>query len=111
MVEMIMTRTRERCDELAAQGFMVILPDYFRGDVPEECGPGDFACWGGTLGTPNLGPRHIMQTIGTILFFLPALVPIMAANTNWTRLEADWNLVRSWAEEKGVTTFAAVGEF
>lgn len=77
-------RTRERCDELAAQGFMVILPDYFRGDVPEECGPGDFACWG-------------------------ALVPIMAANTNWTRLEADWNLVRSWAEEKGVTTFAAVG--
>jgi len=79
-------RTRERCDELAAQGFMVILPDYFRGDVPEECGPGDFACWG-------------------------ALVPIMAANTNWTRLEADWNLVRSWAEEKGVTTFAAVGEF
>ena len=50
-----MTRTRERCDELAAQGFMVILPDYFRGDVPEECGPGDFACWGGTLETPNLG--------------------------------------------------------
>ena len=40
-------RTRERCDQLAAEGFMVILPDYFRGNVPEECGPGDFACWGG----------------------------------------------------------------
>jgi len=77
-------RTRERCDELAAQGFMVILPDYFRGVVPQECAPGDFACWG-------------------------ALVPIMTANTNWTRLESDWNLVRSWAEEKGVSTFAAVG--
>jgi len=76
-------RTRERCDELAAQGFMVILPDYFI-EKPEECGPGDFACWA-------------------------ALVPVMAANTNWTRLEADWTLVRSWAEEKGVTTFAAVG--
>ena len=43
-------RTRERCDDLAAQGFMVILPDYFRGVVPEECGPGDFACWAGALG-------------------------------------------------------------
>ena len=60
---------------------------------------------------PIWDPCHIMLTIGTILFILPALVPIMAANTNWTRLEADWNLVRSWAEEKGVTTFAAVGEF
>ena len=48
-------RTRERCDDLAAQGFMVILPDYFRGVVPEECGPGDFACWAGAMGTNNLG--------------------------------------------------------
>jgi len=77
-------RTRERCDDLAAQGFMVILPDYFRGVVPEECGPGDFACWAG-------------------------LVPVMAAVSNWTQLEADWGLVRSWAEEQGVTSFAAVG--
>ena len=46
MLEMTL-RTRERCDQLAAEGFMVILPDYFRGNVPEECGPGDFACWGG----------------------------------------------------------------
>ena len=46
VLEMIL-RTRERCDQLAAEGFMVILPDYFRGNVPEECGPGDFACWGG----------------------------------------------------------------
>ena len=106
-----MSRTRERCDDLAARGFMVILPDYFRGVVPEECGPGDFACWQGTLGTPNLGPRHIMQTLATILLSLPALVPIMVANSNWTRLEADWTLVRSWAEEKGVTTFATVGKF
>ena len=46
VLEMIL-RTRERCDQLAAEGFLVILPDYFRGKVPEECGPGDFACWGG----------------------------------------------------------------
>ena len=46
VLEMIL-RTRERCDQLAAEGFLVILPDYFRGNVPEECGPGDFACWGG----------------------------------------------------------------
>ena len=38
-------RTRERCDELAGRGFHVILPDYFRGEEPEQCGPGDFACW------------------------------------------------------------------
>ena len=106
-----MSRTRERCDDLAAQGFMVILPDYFRGVVPEECGPGDFACWQGRLGTPIWGPRHIMQTIGTTILSPLALIPIMAANTNWTRLEADWTLVRSWAEDKGVTTFAAVGKF
>ena len=55
LVEMIMSRTRERCDDLATRGFMVILPDYFRGVVPEECGPGDFACWQGRLGTPNMG--------------------------------------------------------
>ena len=54
------------------------------------------------------GPGHI---IATILFSRPASVPVMVANTNWTRLEADWTLVRSWAEEKGVTTFAAVGKF
>ena len=41
---------------------------------------------------------------------LPGLVPIMAAVSNWTQLEADWSLVRSWAEEQGVTTFAAVGK-
>ena len=62
-------------------------------------------------GPPTWGPRLIMQTIATIILSLLALIPIMAANTNWTRLEADWTLVRSWAEEKGVTTFAAVGEF
>jgi len=77
-------RTRERCDQLAAEGFMVILPDYFRGNVPEECGPGDFACWG-------------------------ALVPIMNSLSNWTSLQSDWNEVRAWAEEKGATDFAAVG--
>ena len=46
MIMMMVTRTRERCDQLAAQGFMVIMPDYFR-TTPEECGPGDFACWAG----------------------------------------------------------------
>ena len=47
IVLVMILRTRERCDQLAAEGFLVILPDYFRGNVPEECGPGDFACWGG----------------------------------------------------------------
>ena len=111
LVEMIMSRTRERCDDLATRGFMVILPDYFRGVVPEECGPGDFACWQGRLGTPNVGSSSYHATIATIILSPLALIPIMAANTNWTRLEADWTLVRSWAEEKGVTTFAAVGKF
>jgi len=76
-------RTRERCDQLAAQGFMVVMPDYFR-TTPEECGPGDFACWA-------------------------ALMPFTNSVSNWTRLQADWTLVKSWAEQKGVTSFAAVG--
>ena len=42
-----MTRTRERCDELAGQGFQVILPDFYRGEVLPTCAPADFACWGG----------------------------------------------------------------
>ena len=41
--------------------------------------------------------------------FLPGLKPFTVANSNWTQLQSDWNLVRSWAEEKGVTRFAAVG--
>lgn len=78
-------RTRERCDQLAAQGFLVIMPDFFHGEVPQECGPGDFACWAD-------------------------VAPFLNAKTNWTRLLSDWNLVRAWAEEeKGVTKFAAVG--
>jgi len=77
-------RTRERCDELAAQGFQVILPDFYRGEVLPTCAPADFACWG-------------------------ALIPLMAEVYNWTRLEEDWGRVRDWAREKGVDRFASVG--
>ena len=24
------------------------MPDFFHGEVPQECGPGDFACWAGS---------------------------------------------------------------
>ena len=46
----------------------------------------------------------------SILSFLTGLKPFNVANSNWTRLQSDWNLVRSWAEENGATRFAAVGE-
>jgi len=77
-------RTRERCDQLATKGFMVILPDYYHGAEAPKCSPTDFLCWFG-------------------------LKPFTVANSNWTRLQSDWRLVRSWAEEKGATRFAAVG--
>jgi len=77
-------RTRERCDQLASKGFMVILPDYYHGAEAQKCSSTDFFCWMG-------------------------LKPFTVANSNWTQLQSDWNLVRSWAEEKGVTRFAAVG--
>jgi len=77
-------RTRERCDQLASQGFLVILPDYYHGAEAPKCSPTDFLCWFG-------------------------LKPFTVANSNWTQLQSDWGLVRSWAEEKGVTRFAAVG--
>ena len=42
---------------------------------------------------------------------MSAVAPFLNAKTNWTRLLSDWNLVRAWAEEeKGVTSFAAVGK-
>ena len=45
------------------------------------------------------------------IFTLSAVAPFLNAKTNWTRLLSDWNLVRAWAEEeKGVTSFAAVGK-
>lgn len=77
-------RTRERCDQLASQGFMVILPDYYHGAEPPKCSPTDFFCWFG-------------------------LKPFTVANSNWTQLQSDWSLVRSWAEGNGATRFAAVG--
>ena len=43
-------------------------------------------------------------------FTFTGLNPFIVAKNNWTRLEADWNLVRSWAEENGATRFATVGE-
>ena len=45
-----------------------------------------------------------------ILSFLIGLKPFTVANSNWTQLQSDWGLVRSWAEERGVTRFAVVGE-
>ena len=51
---------------------------------------------------------NISQKSSTISF-LTGLKPFTVANSNWTQLQSDWNLVRSWAEEKGVTRFAAVG--
>ena len=40
-------RTRERCDEVASQGFLVILPDYYHGQEAQHCTAGDFLCWAG----------------------------------------------------------------
>jgi len=77
-------RTRERCDQLASKGFKVIMPDYYHGEEAKICSGADFFCW-------------------------MSLNPFIVAKNNWTRLEADWNLVRSWAEENGATRFATVG--
>lgn len=77
-------RTRERCDQLAAQGFLVILPDYFHGEEAKHCSPGDFLCWA-------------------------AMVPFTVKHYNWTRLEADWVEVKAWAEGRGAARFASVG--
>ena len=51
-----------------------------------------------------------MQLWNNVLFLITALVPIMNSLSNWTSLQSDWNEVRAWAEEKGATDFAAVGE-
>ena len=96
----LVSRTRERCDQLASKGFMVILPDYYHGAEAQKCSSTDFFCW--------MGQFIISQKSSTISF-LTGLKPFTVANSNWTQLQSDWNLVRSWAEEKGVTRFAAVG--
>ena len=46
-VNKLVLRTRERCDQLASQGFMVILPDYYHGAEAPKCSPTDFFCWFG----------------------------------------------------------------
>ena len=46
-VNKLVLRTRERCDQLASQGFMVILPDYYHGAEDPKCSPTDFFCWFG----------------------------------------------------------------
>ena len=99
-IVVLVSRTRERCDQLASKGFMVILPDYYHGAEAQKCSPTDFFCW--------MGQFIISQKSSTISF-LTGLKPFTVANSNWTQLQSDWNLVRSWAEEKGVTRFAAVG--
>ena len=51
-----------------------------------------------------------MESTEKTIFTLSAVAPFLNTKTNWTRLLSDWNLVRAWAEEeKGVTSFAAVG--
>jgi len=49
-------RTRERCDQLASQGFMVILPDYYHGAEAPKCSPTDFFCWFGQFSSRILNP-------------------------------------------------------
>merc|ERR1719474_1291603 len=66
------------------EGFKVIMPDYYHGEEAKICSGADFFCW-------------------------MSLNPFIVAKNNWTRLEADWNLVRSWAVENGATRLATVG--
>ena len=48
VVSMILVcRTRERCDQLASKGFMVVLPDYYHGAEAQKCSSTDFFCWMG----------------------------------------------------------------
>lgn len=73
-------RSRQMCDQLASQGFTLIMPDYFRG------GKADF----------SLGWQVAAEFVNN--------------ETQWSQLKVDWEeKVKPYAEEQGCTAFSAIG--
>ena len=74
-------RTRKLCDSLADKGYMVILPDWYRGKLQD--------------------PAEGMDKLGAFI----------KAETVWETIKADWdNKVRPYAERHGAKTYGAIGE-
>ena len=105
----------------------MILPDYFRGKVPEECGPGDFACWGGEekcstvsfwelwndvfLSPHSLGADHELPLeLDKSAVGLERGEGVGQGGVFFFIFLSFQKKVRAWAEKKGATDFAAVGE-
>ena len=54
---------------------------------------------------------RLVYIFGNLLVsnLIPAAGSFVTSQSNWTRLAADWERVKSWALAKGASTFAAVG--
>lgn len=76
-------RSRQMCDLFAAEGYFVIMPDYFRGDWMDPTAP---------------------------TFTYPKMVEFVKRTTTWSGvLESDCKKVLSYAKQHGAERFGAVG--